>query len=151
MYGSVSMLRLLVQSCLTRLVDLFIHSSLICVCVCKQAMYYRTRLMHKLKVDETKIQRLTDLGLDMKGGFWEDPNMPKPPPNKRETNWETNLQLMKDYKEEFGLSAFSELKQKSTSPGKYKHLYNWVRIFYSLICLVNLLLLYLLTPLFFVL
>jgi hypothetical protein len=96
--------------------------------------------MHSLKVDETKIQRLTDLGIDMKGGFYNDPNIPKPPPNKREANWEANLQLMKEYKEEFGLSAFSALKQKSTSPGKYKHLYNWVRIIYSLTRLVNLLL-----------
>jgi hypothetical protein len=104
-----------------------------------KALYYRIRLKHNLKVDEAKIQRLTDLGLDMKGGLDEDPNLPvaKASPGKREANWEANFRLLNEYKEEFGLSAFSELKQKSTSPGKYKHLYNWVRIIYSLTRLVG--------------
>jgi hypothetical protein len=94
-------------------------------------MYYRTRLAHDLKVDEEKIQRLTDLGLDMKGGLKGDPNIPakKVSFNKREANWEANFLLIQQYKEEFGLSAFLELKQKSASHGMYKHLYNWVRIF----------------------
>jgi hypothetical protein len=111
--------------------------SLICACLCfacKKAMYYRIRLKQKLKVDETKIQRLTDLGIDMRGGLDEMDDIPVVPksrttPNKRETNWEANFRLMNEYKEEFGgSSAFSELKHKSTSPGKYRHLYNWVRI-----------------------
>jgi hypothetical protein len=95
-------------------------------------MYYRTRLAHDLKVDEEKIQRLTDLGLDMKGGLKGDPNIPakKVSFNKREANWEANFLLIQQYKEEFGLSAFLELKQKSASHGMYKHLYNWVRIFF---------------------